>query len=166
VLFNYGDNEFNMLISFFKDKYPEEVEKAEKLNREFKKKKDKNITESVENGLNKPLTTKIKTTKHSNGFEETLVIFFDNGSKIGHAKVCETADDPGTMFLYDVEVKSSLRGRGYGTKIVQFMIDKYNVKHLNVAKDNKIAINLYKKFNFKIVGDVRVDDEIMYRMTR
>ena len=116
---------------------------------------------------NKPLTTKIKTKTLSDGTEETLVIFFDGDVKIGEARVCDTADDPGNNFLYGVEVKSGFRGRGYGTKIVKYMIDKYHVKHLNVAKDNKIAQNLYKKFNFKFNGNVRMsNNEIMYRMTR
>ena len=116
---------------------------------------------------NKPLTTKIVKQTYNKDNTGYHVTFFDDGKEVGEASVCDTADDKGSNFLYGVEVKSSLRGLGYGTKIVKYMIDKYNIKHLNVAKDNKIAQNLYKKFGFKMNGNVRMNnDEIMWRMTR
>ena len=88
-------------------------------------------------------------TDDGEGFKH---IFYDNGIEIGHACVCtyEKKND----FLFNVEVKKSLRGKGYGTKIVKYMIDKYHVRHLIVGKNNTVAQNLYKKFKFKYNGDV------------
>ena len=88
-------------------------------------------------------------------------IFFINDKKIGSACVCSYKHK--NDFLFNVEVKKDLRGKGYGTKIVKYMIDNYKVRHLIVGKDNIIAQNLYKKFNFKITDEV---DSKFIRMER
>ena len=80
------------------------------------------------------------------------ITFSIDGDKIGSACVCTYKKK--NDFLFNLEVKKSLRGKGYGTKIVKYMISKYGVRHLIVDKENEIAIKLYKKFNFKVSEDV------------
>jgi len=69
-------------------------------------------------------------------------------------------------FLYDFEIKSELCGQGYGTKVMEYLIDKYKIKALNVTRDNKVAIRLYEKFGFKVTQNVNVNGEPMLRMER
>ena len=126
---------------------------------------DKNDKTENKPATNISLTAKVEKIGDSDS--QLKLTFFDGDKKIGKASVCDDYYGSKLSFMYNVEVNSSLRGQGYGTKIVQYMIDKYNVKYLNVAKDNKIAQNLYKKFGFKIVGNVKMDDDsIAYRMER
>ena len=57
-------------------------------------------------------------------------------------------------------------GQGYGTKVMEYLIDKYKIKALNVTRDNKVAIRLYEKFGFKVTQNVNVNGEPMLRMER
>lgn len=85
-----------------------------------------------------------------------IVKFFLNGKELGHARTAtyKKKDD----FVHDVEVVENMRGKGYGTKIMKWMMKEYPIKWLNVAKDNEVAINLYKKLGFKRTQNVRMDD--------
>jgi GNAT superfamily N-acetyltransferase len=104
-----------------------------------------------------PSTVKIDQFETDDGtaYKNT---FFNGDTEIGHCCVCtyKRKND----FLFNLEVKKSIRGQGYGSEIVKYMIDKYNVKYLIVGKDNIIAQNLYKKFKFK------VDEEINSKFIR
>lgn len=51
------------------------------------------------------------------------------------------------------------RGKGYGTRIMRWMMSHYPIELLNVAKDNKIAKGLYKKLGFRKECNVRLDDD-------
>ena len=47
-----------------------------------------------------------------------------------------------------------------------FFINKYNAKSLFVNHDNTIAINLYKKFGFKVTKKFKLDGKLTYQMDR
>lgn len=122
-----------------------------------------NIIREALRELKESLTTKISRRDNENDFSPFgyRVDFYDDATYIGTASVCGIKDnDP---FLYDLEVTPKYRGKGYSKEILQFMIDKYDVSTLYVDKDNDIAINLYKKFNWIIVGDASEDQYIMTR---
>ncbi len=78
------------------------------------------------------------------------VFFCDKGEKIGEASTVEFDGKP-NAFLHGFEVKKELRGKGYGTEILKYMIKEYDVSVLYVDEKNK-AINLYRRFGFKAVG--------------
>lgn len=68
-------------------------------------------------------------------------------------------------FIYGLIVDKKHRRRGYGKFIMQYIMNRYPVQYLNVAKDNMIAQNLYTKLGFKINCEVRMDNgEIMWQM--
>ena len=92
------------------------------------------------------------------------VDFFDQEVHIGEASVCGTLDD--AAFLYDFIVYPEFRGKGYSKEMLQFMIDNYDIKQLYVKKTNTIAVNLYKKFGFKIDDEIENDGEIELVMNR
>ena len=103
------------------------------------------------------LTTKKEDLPDVQTGEAFKVTFYDNGKYIGEASVSDDYDGDKLCFIYNVEVKKELRGQGYGTKIMKYMIEKYHVKSLQVEQDNNVAIHLYKKLGFRETGKVRVN---------
>lgn len=83
--------------------------------------------------------------REGNGIE---VAFYDKGTCIGQAGAVAYKRKPNS-FLFNLEVKEEYCGQGYGTAIVAYMIEKYDVRYLYVEKNNEVAIRLYKKFGFK-----------------
>ena len=71
---------------------------------------------------------------------------FDGNQKIGEAEV----EIKGKM-LSRLVIYEPYRGKGYGTKIVKTLKDKYSCDYLWVNADNDKAIHVYKKCGFKIV---------------
>lgn len=75
------------------------------------------------------------------------------------------------LILWNVLVNPIHRNQGYGTKMVQEAINYYKTYLKNhkrdyklvlfVEKRNEAAIHLYKKNDFKIVGDYTKDSYVM-----
>ena len=63
-----------------------------------------------------------------------------------------------------VEVKPKYRGYGLGQLLVEKAMEKYNANMLMVAKDNEVAINMYKKLGFSINQDKKWKNEDYYIM--
>ena len=61
-------------------------------------------------------------------------------------------------FLSLVIPDKKYRGYGFGKMMTKDSIQKYGCKELWVAKDNKIAIKLYKDIGFEIIDDNRYED--------
>ena len=75
------------------------------------------------------------------------VVFYKYGTEIGKAHTVEY-NGKSNAFLHNLYVKEEFRGRGYGTQILRYMIENYDVDTLYVNKDNN-SIKLYKRFGFK-----------------
>ena len=97
------------------------------------------------------LTTEVSKTEFGD-----KVDFYEGDTYIGTASTAtvDAKDD----FIYDVIVDPDRRGKGYGTRIMHWMLDHYPIELLNVARDNKIAQVLYKKLGFRKECNVRLDD--------
>ena len=63
-----------------------------------------------------------------------------------------------SKFLSLVIPDKKYRGYGFGKMMTKDSIQKYGCKELWVAKDNKIAIKLYKDIGFEIIDDNRYKD--------
>lgn len=73
------------------------------------------------------------------------------------AQISISAVNSKKAFLYNFEVVESHRGKGYGTAILKWVMKNYKVNELTVDKDNARAIDLYKKFGFKIGKEFKED---------
>lgn len=106
----------------------------------------------------------IQTIKNNyeNG-EGIEVVFYDKGIKVGEACTAYFNGKPNS-FLHGLEVDEQFRNNGYGSAIVAYMVDKYDVDILYVERNNTIAIKLYKKFGFQIVQNFNEDFIIMKRI--
>ena len=80
-----------------------------------------------------------------------ISFYFENGKKFGEISI--SAVDSNKAFLYNFEVKEEYRGKGYGTEILKYVLKHYKVNELTVDKSNTRAINLYKRFGFKVNMD-------------
>lgn len=60
------------------------------------------------------------------------------------------------VILYNVGVQSNYRRQGYGSQLICEIINQYPSKEifLFVEKNNRPAINLYRKFNFEYIDMV------------
>ena len=95
------------------------------------------------------LTVKIRNNKTNDG-DGIKATFYENDKYIGRMYTCEY-EGKANAFLYNFDVKKEYRGKGYGSQILKYMIDTFNVRVLYVYKENE-AIHLYKRFGFKKSG--------------
>lgn len=77
-----------------------------------------------------------------------------NAEIVGFAGITIVLD---TAELNNIVIKKTKRGNGYSSLLLKKLIDiavqkKCNFFNLEVASNNEVAINLYKKFGFKQVG--------------
>lgn len=114
------------------------------------------INESEQVGGKYKLTAKAVNHKTNDG-DGFKVTFYENGKPIGHAYTCEYGGKA-NAFLYSFEVRKQYRGKGYGSQILKYMINKYDVSVLYVDKDNRAA-DLYKRYGFKQTG--KFDDQFI-----
>jgi ribosomal protein S18 acetylase RimI-like enzyme len=64
----------------------------------------------------------------------------------------------GDVFLYNVGVNPLYQGQGFGSLLINSIIEKYGHSdiYLFVKKNNRVAINLYRKFNFEYMDHAYV----------
>lgn len=108
--------------------------------------------------IDEELTTKTVRRDNPNDFSPFgyKVDFYDGDYHIGEGSVCGIKD--GNAFLYDFEVYPKYRGMGYSKEMLQYLIDKYDLKQLFVKPDNNVAINLYQKYGFEFNDAYDPDD--------
>ena len=92
------------------------------------------------------MTTQITERQYDDG-PGAEVIFYEYGTEIGKAHTVEY-NGKSNAFLHNLYVKEEFRGKGYGTQILRYMIENYDVDALYVNRDNK-SIRLYKRFGFE-----------------
>lgn len=68
-------------------------------------------------------------------------------TKIGEAEVERNSRMLSRLVIYPAH-----QGRGYGTKIVKMLTEKYGLKSLWVVCDNTRAIRVYEKNGYKIAS--------------
>ena len=68
----------------------------------------------------------------------------------GYVLVKKDGKDKG--FIQPLWLFEGYRGYGFGTKLLKDAVNKYNAVGLTVDVDNKVAIEMYKKNGFVIVG--------------
>lgn len=93
--------------------------------------------------------------------DEAVKLFaFNNEELIGISDIVpqeRTSNHVGTLGLI---IKKEFRGEGIGKLLMQTILSEakelrnIRIIHLTVFGDNELAINLYKKFGFKIYGNL------------
>ena len=96
------------------------------------------------------------------GKEAHDLSFYLDEKKI--AEISISAVDSDRAFLYNFEVDKDYRGKGYGTAILRYVLKNYSVNELTVDKDNTRAIDLYKRFGFKVGKEFKEDGKTLVDM--
>lgn len=113
---------------------------------------DKSIQESSSTKIaGSNLTVRKTDTTNPNDSVSSKAVklnFYNGKDRVGTAGV--SGYDTRKGFLYDLEVMKKYRGKGYGKRILDYVIKNYSVTDLSVAADNDVAINMYKKAGFRI----------------
>ena len=90
-------------------------------------------------------------TKYIDNYCGELII--DKNTDKLAAQVLVGAVGKDKSFITGLEVYDPYKGNGIGSKLTRDAIVKYGGIDLTVFKDNKIALDLYKKNGFVIIGD-------------
>ncbi|MCX7965892.1 MAG: ribosomal protein S18-alanine N-acetyltransferase [Syntrophorhabdaceae bacterium] len=85
------------------------------------------------------------------------LVIEENAEIIGYIMLYYVMDE---AHITNFAIKPSFRRKGYGAKLLSYVIDYFKEKgvvefFLEVRESNKAAINLYRKFGFEIVGKRR-----------
>lgn len=73
--------------------------------------------------------------------------FREDNILIGNADIFREKDG---IYLANLYIKPKYRNRGLAKRFVKHLITKYHIDTLIVAKDNEIALGLYKNLGFTI----------------
>jgi len=97
--------------------------------------------------------------------ENTFVMYNEKNELIGNCSFNYDCDDK--VFMFGVQMRPSLTGKGLGTKVVETILNfgketyKFNELDLLVAKFNRRAITIYERLGFKTKDEFiwHVNDE-------
>lgn len=81
--------------------------------------------------------------------ENTFVYGFKYNGEYKGIIVFEISNDLATIL--DIVVKPEYRGQGIGSKLIDFIFSKFNVKNITAETDD-CAIGFYKKYGFTVTG--------------
>ncbi len=88
--------------------------------------------------------------KYISDSNKLVIVYEDLGSIVGFLIVQLLQDE---MEILDIAVKETYQQKKIATKLINYLFDNYNIDtFLEVNINNEKAINLYKKFNFKILS--------------
>lgn len=79
-----------------------------------------------------------------------ILVDTDNNNLIGYVFIGKSKDKG---FISTLEIVKEYRGYGFGKELLKDAINKYDAIDLVVYKDNKVALDMYKKFGFVIIGE-------------
>jgi len=83
-----------------------------------------------------------------------------------HAFIAEDETEAGEWYIDTIGVDPRYRGKGMGTKVLQFLVDEYVYKQhkvlgLLVDEDNPDAKRLYERIGFETVGKRKIFGKTM-----
>jgi len=110
------------------------------------------------------LKVKVKKKKYDDG-KGLYLRFYDKNIYIGTISTARYKNFDNNL-IHAFEVEEKFRNKGYGTRILKYTLEKYHSQYLYVNIKNDIAINLYKKFGFKVIETIKNKNSTFYFMYR
>ncbi|MBQ6477280.1 MAG: GNAT family N-acetyltransferase [Bacilli bacterium] len=111
----------------------------------------KELTKDNINIINNSFIDKENVLKElSNNPFSKYLIYLEKTQVIGYLYYSDIYD---RVEINQIEINSIHRNCGYGSKLLEYLINSVNKNiTLEVNKENKYAIKLYKKYNFREVA--------------
>lgn len=100
--------------------------------------------------------------KYQNG---EIIIDVDRDVIIGRIFVWNEVNKKNTGFINSLYIDEDYRGYGFANRLLKDAITKYDGYDLCVYKDNKVAIELYKKHGF-VIDESKSDKETYYMILK
>lgn len=122
------------------------------LDKNFKKNK---ITEEVlqKYKQKEKNLSRVRVNKNTEGY-----LYTDKkGNPVGMVNVEDKGN--GIKYIQGLEVFSNNKNKGYGKKLLDKAVKEMGATDLSVRKNNKVAIDMYKKYGFNIDSE---DDNMLY----
>ena len=66
--------------------------------------------------------------------------------------------------LDEIFIEEKYRNKKIGSSIIKDLEQKYNIIYLWVYKNNRVAINLYKKYNFNVIDETESRYHMKYEV--
>ena len=161
--FNFDDNFDDWSLD--ESAITESIDKS-KIDNNFKKKTDKKNFKYID--IQNPIAEKyFSELKADNGWIKKnkigeIVIDTDTDKYAGMVLVDNEQGSDEKGFIAPMVVEKEYRGYGLSNKLISDAVYKYKATKLFVYKDNEVAIKLYQKHGFKIVGDYKKDKRQYY----
>ena len=107
--------------------------------------------------------------KHIDSKRDTTYVWYDNQEIVGVGSVRYVqCNDVNYNWITAIQVNPKYKGYGLGKQILDFCVKKLKGDALTVAIDNKIALEMYKKYGFEIskesLEDVKAGRRKVYFM--
>ena len=163
------------MISMFKNLFRKN-DKMQEIKIEPLKLEDYHKCSNIWNMKTQPLTEKWREEIESGN--RLVFIYKINGEFIGEgALVLDTGDPDYTIlgqrvYVSRMIVKKEYRGRGIGSEILEFLINKatemgFSEMTIGVDKDNEKALHLYRKYGFtEVLFDGADEDGEYYKLMK
>ena len=160
----------------FKNSFKNKSEKKQEIKIEPLKLEDYHKCSNIWNMKTQPLTEKWQG-EIADG-NRLVFVYKINGEFIGEgALVLDTGDPDYTIpsqrvYVSRMIVKKEYRGRGIGSEILEFLINKakemgFSEMTIGVDKDNENALHLYRKYGFtEVLFDGADEDGEYYKLMK
>lgn len=159
--FDEGINEYDNVLSVLT-----ESENISKIEKNFKSKghldlnsfKKTNITDAL--AKKHKIQCTAKTLKDFKGY-----IYTDKKDDSLVAIIAVATYKNKESWIQPIQVSEKYRGYGLSNQLMDIAVHQLGAKYLAVYSDNEVAIELYKKYGFKVFEKVDYNNEIVYFMS-
>ena len=104
-------------------------------------------------------------TNYINNYNGEIIIDRDNDKIVGQVFIGKAGTkDHG--FITGLEVYEPYKNKGFGNKLLEDAVKKYGGIDLTVYKDNKVAIKMYEKYGFVVIGPGNTKNSDYYMKLR
>ena len=107
-----------------------------------------------------------KIDEYDKSKSHSVMIYTRDFQYIGYCRVMRNDHRVNENYFTEFYIDEKFRHKGYGTSLLKFIIEEFNVKYCDVLVDNFVAIELYTKNGFKVAYTHKVGKNFLYRMRR
>lgn len=153
------------------ESYINETSMRSKFNDSFEKKGNIKLSSFNKVTIDKQFVDKykdkFKLLKHVDLNDDKRIAFLDKDNNlVGY--IATNKEKDGLIWITALEISNQYKGYGLGKQLLDYGVKHLDAQALGVAHDNEVAIQMYKKYGFKIskesIDEVKRKKNLNYRM--